>query len=102
MQGKVYIPWYKAANNRFEGEETRFDVDRSGNAFLLTVYMAINKKGEPVEDIIRVKHLGKVTKEMLDEYLKVQQLPVHRREVDIHNVNQESLGKIIDFLKSKA
>lgn len=101
MQGKVYIPWYKAASNRFEGEETRFDTDRAGNAFLLTVYIAINKKGEPVEDIIRVQHLGPFTNSMVDKYLREMNLPLHRREVDVHDYNQESVAKIIDFLKTK-
>lgn len=40
--------------------KTYIDVDRSGNGFILTVKHALNKKNEPVDTIVQVKHLGQV------------------------------------------
>jgi len=96
MQGKVYIPWYKAANNTFVAEEDMFD-EVDGYCFVLTVYRSLNKKGELVEDIIRVKHLGKVNKELLIEYLSNQQLPIYHRE---RPVVKESVVRIIAGLSA--
>lgn len=47
-------------------DQTFFDVDRSGYCYLLRVKYSFNKKGELVETIMQVTHLGKLTKR---EYL---------------------------------
>ncbi|MNM77101.1 hypothetical protein D3C81_889430 [compost metagenome] len=66
MAGKVptvkpYTPWYKAPGNTHVSTVDKFDVDRQGNGFVVTVYEYLNKKKETCQEVIRVKHMGKVT-----------------------------------------
>jgi hypothetical protein len=98
MQGKAYVPWYKASKNTFVSQVDMFDGVKD-HGYIITVYTSLNKKGETVEDIIRVKHLGKIDVAMINEYLKEKQMPIYYREPTPENVNQESVNTIIEFLK---
>ena len=58
--------------------EDRVDVDRVGYAYIVTVRSSLNKKNELVEEVIRVKHLGKATPELMRSVY----LPLHSRAID--------------------
>lgn len=57
---KTFLPWYKQSKNQFVTESVWFDCDRQGNLFHLDVYESLNKDGELVRDIMRVRRLGHV------------------------------------------
>lgn len=56
---------------------TYLDIDRNRNAYVLTVSHTFNKKGEPVDTIRTVKHLGKWTVGSM--VLDRRQLPIWPR-----------------------
>lgn len=74
MAGKVpkitpYAPWYKSPTNTHVRTDDMFDVDRQGNGFVVTVYEYLNKKKETCQEVIRVKHMGKITMwDLIDKY----------------------------------
>lgn len=85
MAGKVstitpYTPWYKAASNTHVRTDDMFDVDRQGNGFIVTVYEYLNKKKETCREVIRVKHMGKVTIRDLIELYGCRQIHLRAME----------------------
>jgi hypothetical protein len=78
--GPSYQPWYKAASNTHVRTDDMFDVDRQGNGFIVTVYEYLNKKKETCREVIRVKHMGKVTIIDLADYYGCKR--VHLRALD--------------------
>lgn len=56
------------------------DVDRQGNGYILTVKHDVNKKNEPVETIVQVKHLGKVTRACV--FCKFKEYPLWTRTLE--------------------
>lgn len=54
VKPNTFRPWYKQTKNKFLREKSYFDIDRSGNMFMLDVHESENKDGEVVRDIMRV------------------------------------------------
>lgn len=98
--GPKYKPWYMANGNTHVSTVDMFDTDRKQNAFIITVYSYLNKKQELIEEIIRVVHLGPITKDIIDEYLKEKGIPIYYREFKRECINRESVELIIKRLKA--
>jgi hypothetical protein len=81
--GPKYVPWYKAPSNTHVRTDDMFDVDRQGNGFIVTVYEYLNKKKETCREVIRVKHMGKVTIRDLATCYGCHQ--VHKRAMESHD-----------------
>jgi hypothetical protein len=94
--GPKHTPWHLANKNKFISQVDMFDCVR-GLCFIVTVYTSLNKKGEVVEDIIRVKHLGEPTMAIFVEYLEEKKMDIYPRPLG--PVNPESLEKVIQLLK---
>lgn len=92
---KPYVPWYLASKNKFVEQQDMFD-EVAGNCYLITVYRSLNKKGEPVEDIIRVRHLGPLTTELLNIYVRDKGLSWYVRD---NSVIPDSAAEIVQRLQ---
>lgn len=67
-------------------KQTFFDVDRSGFCYLLRVKFSFNKKGELVETIMQVTHLGKLTH--LEYVLKYNSYVVWPRAFESNDIKK--------------
>lgn len=55
----------------------KFDVDRKGLFYLVTIKTSLNKKKEIVEEVILVKHMGEG-----DLYDYLGKYPIHQRAIE--------------------
>lgn len=72
-----------------------FDVDRKGNGFILNVLHTVNKKQEPIEIIMQVKHLGPINYwDYRTTYSDFEVWPRAMESGDIYRFNFTRLGVI--------